>query len=294
MLLRRTDLAVETLTPHVTLPGVTTRTRCRNGFAVTEVEISAESAAKKLGKPQGRYMTIDLAPLTAREPAAFHNACNALAAELSAILSLRKNAPVLVVGLGNPAITPDAVGPLALGKILVTRHLVTQLPEHFGGFRPVSAAAVGVLGTTGMESAEVTAALVAQTAPAAVLVIDALAARSVSRLCNTLQIADTGITPGSGVGNHRGTLNRETLGVPVIAIGVPTVVDGGTLALDLLEEAGRGDLDPATLGGVGGDLFVTPRDIDVRVADAAKVIGYGISLALNPHLTVEDIAGFLE
>ncbi|MEG1431247.1 MAG: GPR endopeptidase, partial [Oscillospiraceae bacterium] len=124
--------------------------------------------------------------------------------------------------------------------------------------------------------------------------VDALASRSVSRLCNTLQIADTGITPGSGVGNHRGTLNRETLGVPVIAIGVPTVVDGGTLALDLLEEAGQGDLDPECLGGIGGDLFVTPRDIDVRVADAAKVIGYGISLALNPHLTVEDVAGFLE
>ncbi|MEG0755796.1 MAG: GPR endopeptidase [Oscillospiraceae bacterium] len=293
MLLRRTDLAVETLTPHVTLSGVTTRTRSRNGFAVTEVEISAETAAEKLGKPQGRYITIDLAPLTTREPEAFHNACNALAAELSVLLSLPKNAPVLVVGLGNPAITPDAVGPLALGKTLVTRHLVSQLPEHFGGFRPVSAAA-GVLGTTGMESCEVTAALVAKTAPAAVIVVDALASRSVSRLCNTLQIADTGITPGSGVGNHRGTLNRETLGVPVIAIGVPTVVDGGTLALDLLEEAGRGDLDPTSLGGIGGDLFVTPRDIDVRVADAAKVIGYGISLALNPHLTVEDIAGFLE
>ncbi|MEG1396310.1 MAG: GPR endopeptidase, partial [Oscillospiraceae bacterium] len=192
------------------------------------------------------------------------------------------------------AITPDAVGPLALGKTLVTRHLITQLPEHFGGFRPVSAVAAGVLGTTGMESGEVTAALVAKTAPAAVIVVDALASRSISRLCTTLQIADTGITPGSGVGNHRGTLNRETLGVPVIAIGVPTVVDGGTLALDLLEEAGQGDLDPTSLGGIGGDLFVTPRDIDVRVADAAKVIGYGISLALNPHLTVEDIAGFLE
>ena len=122
---------------------------------------------------------------------------------------------------------------------------------------------------------------------------NALAARSLDRICATVQLSDTGIVPGSGVGNHRFALNAETLGVPVIAVGVPTVVDGATLALDILEEAGRDDLDPAALRGVGSSFLVTPRDIDQRVKDLAKVIGFGIDLALHPRLSVEDVELFL-
>ena len=204
-----------------------------------------------------------------------------------------EKAPVLVVGLGNRAITPDAVGPGAADHTLVTRHLIDAAPEQFGSFRPVAALAAGVLGTTGVESGELAQAVAGKVKPGCVLAVDALAARSLERICTTVQLSDTGIVPGSGVGNHRFALNAESLGVPVIALGVPTVVDGATLALDILEEAGRDDLDPAALRGAGGDLMVTPRDIDQRVKDMAKVIGFAIDLALHPHLTVEDVELFL-
>ena len=217
----------------------------------------------------------------------------ALAAELGALLGLAPGAPALVVGLGNRAITPDAVGPGAADHTLVTRHLIDQAPEHFGDFRPVAALAAGVLGTTGVESGELAQAVAGKVKPGCVIAVDALAARSLDRICATVQLSDTGIVPGSGVGNHRFALNAETLGVPVIAVGVPTVVDGATLALDILEEVGRDDLDPAALRGVGGSLMVTPRDIDQRVKDMAKVIGFGIDLALHPRLSVEDVELFL-
>lgn len=300
MLQRRTDLAVEahqlwseSAEKETRLPGVKARDTDREGYSVTTVEILDQQGANALGKPVGTYVTIDLAGLARREEDAFGRAARALAAELRELLNLPEGSPAMVVGLGNRAITPDNIGPKTTDHTLVTRHLVEQVPEHFGAFRPVSALAAGVLGTTGIESGEIVAAVVEKTKPACVLAVDALASRSVSRLCHTIQLADTGIVPGSGVGNSRAALNREHLGVPVIAIGVPTVVDGATLAADLLAEAGQGELDPEALRGVGGSLIVTPKDIDTQVADISKVIGYGINLALQTGLTVEDVEMFL-
>ena len=217
----------------------------------------------------------------------------ALAAELGALLGLEPGAPALVVGLGNRAITPDNIGPKAADQTMVTRHLVERVPEHFGSFRPVAALAAGVLGTTGMESGEVVRAVAEQIKPACVVAVDALASRSLRRVCRTIQLSDTGITPGSGVGNARAALNAETLGVPVIAVGVPTVVDAATLTCDVLAEAGKGELNPAALQGAGNGLIVTPKDIDTQVHDLAKVIGYGINLALHTGLTIEDVELFL-
>ena len=157
----------------------------------------------------------------------------------------------------------------------------------------MAALAAGVLGTTGVESGELAQAVAGKVEPGCIIAVDALAARSVERICATVQLTDTGIVPGSGVGNHRFALDRKHLGVTVVALGVPTVVDGATLALDILEEAGRDDLDPAALRGVGGDLMVTPRDIDQRVKDMSKVIGFAIDLALHPQLSVEDVELFL-
>ena len=245
--------------------------------------------AKALGKPVGTYVTLELSGLLRREEDAFPRAARALAAELQGLLDLPEGAPVLVAGLGNRAITPDGIGPKTADHTMVTRHLVEQLPEHFGAFRPVSALAAGVLGTTGMESGELVAAVVERIRPACVLAVDALASRSLRRVGRTVQLSDTGIIPGSGVGNARKALNRDSIGVPVIAIGVPTVVDAATLACDLLSEAGRGDLDPAALSGAGEGLVVTPKDVDAQVADLAKVIGYGINLALQPGLSLADI-----
>ena len=296
MLKRRTDLAVEATQlwqeqagETTQLRGVQARDSVREGYKVTTVRILDESGAQALGKPVGTYITVELDGLLRREEDAFPRAARALAAELRGLLDLKEGDAVLVAGLGNRAITPDGIGPKAADYTLVTRHLVEQVPEQFGAFRPVSALAAGVLGTTGMESGELISAVVEKTRPACVLAVDALASRSLRRVGRTVQLSDTGSVPGSGVGNHRMALNRETLGVPVIAIGVPTVVDAATLACDLLSEAGREDLDPAALSGAGENLIVTPREVDTQVGDLAKVIGYGIDLALQSGLDVADI-----
>ena len=199
---------------------------------------------------------------------------------------------MLVIGLGNAAMTPDAVGPLAVDSVLVTRHLISAMPKHFAGFRPVAVFRTGVLGTTGVESAEAVRGLVAEIQPALVIAIDALASRRVGRVCTTVQLSDTGIIPGSGVGNHRAALNQETLGVPVFAVGIPTVVDAATLAADLLEESGITEFDEKRLHGRKQPLMVTPRDIDQQVRDLAKVVGYGINWALQ-DLEIDEMNALL-
>ena len=290
MLKRRTDLALEAAQlwqesagEAGTLPGVESEEATREGYPVTTVRIRDEAGARALGKPVGTYVTLELDGLARREEDAFGRAARALAAELGALLGLEPGAPALVVGLGNRAITPDNIGPKAADQTMVTRHLVERVPEHFGSFRPVAALAAGVLGTTGMESGELVQAVCRRLKPACVVAVDALASRSLKRLCRTVQLSDTGIAPGSGVGNHRAALDRASLGAPVLAVGVPTVVDGATLAADLL---GTAELP---LLGEGRDLLVTPKDIDSQVSDMAKVIGYGIGLALHPGLRVEDL-----
>ena len=286
--MRRTDLAVESGALFQagggrasTLPGVAVEERLREGISVTAVKILDRAGEEALGKPQGTYVTLELEGLARRAQGIFTRGVHAVAGELRDLLEpLAPEGLVLVAGLGNRAITPDAVGPLVHGHTLITRHLVGQLPEQFGYLRPVASLAAEVLGSTGVESAEVVRAVCERIKPACVLAVDALASRSLKRLCRTVQLSDTGITPGSGVGNHRMGLNRESLGVPVIAIGVPTVVDGATLAADL---TGQEAVD------VGRDVVVTPRDIDSQVADLGKLIGYGVSLALQPELTLEDL-----
>ena len=291
MLGRRTDLALEAkeiweegAAEAAVLEGVEAASGEREGFHTETVRILDRRGEEALGKPVGTYVTLTLDGLARREENAFGRAARAVAAELGELLGfLHPEAPVLVVGLGNRAITPDAVGPKVHEYTLVTRHLVRQVPEHFGDLRPVASLSAGVLGTTGMESGELVRAVSERLRPACVIAVDALASRSLKRVCRTVQLADTGIAPGSGVGNHRAALDRASLGVPVLAVGVPTVVDGATLAADLLGTAERPPL------GEGRDLLVTPKDIDSQVSDLAKVIGYGIGLALHPGLRVEDL-----
>lgn len=196
-----------------------------------------------------------------------------MAAELGRLLQGMEGETVLVAGLGNRGMTADAVGPLALESLLVTRHMIRALPRQFRGFTPVAALAPGVLAQTGMEAAELLRAAADAAGAGAVVAIDALAARSRDRLCATVQLGDTGLIPGSGVGNRRNALDRETLGVPVVAVGVPTVI--------------------AAAPGGGEELFLTPRDIDEKVRELGRVIGYGVTLALQPGLSVEDITGLL-
>ena len=288
---RRTDLALEakelweeSARETGALRGVEAWSETREGFPIETVHILDQRGERALGTPAGRYVTLTMDGLLRREEDAFPRAARAVGRELGQLLD--RSAPgglALVVGLGNRAITPDAVGPKVHEHTLVTRHLVEGLPEHFGSFRPVASLSAGVLGTTGMESGELVQAVCRDLKPACVIAVDALASRSLERLCRTVQLSDTGIAPGSGVGNHRQALDRETLGVPVLAVGVPTVVEASTLAADLL---GQEDLPPL---GEGRELLVTPKDIDSQVDDLAKVIGYGISLALQPGLDVADL-----
>lgn len=294
---RRTDLALEARELREeqaqTLPQVESRETQAEGFPLTTVTVTGPEGAKALGKPEGVYHTLDLAGLGRREEGAFPRAVKALAGLLAPLLPDGAG-EVLVVGLGNRAITPDAVGPKAADRTLVTRHLIAMAPEHFGDFRPVAALAAGLLGTTGVESGEIVKAVADKIAPRAIIAVDALAARRVERLCATVQVCDSGIAPGSGVGNHRFALNAETMGVPVIAVGVPTVVDGATLCADLLEEAGQHPDPQAISQAPGATLMVTPRDIDQRVEDMAKVIGYALSLALQPSLELEELEALVE
>ena len=296
MLAKRTDLALEarelwqeSAERTTRLSGVKATKTKQEGYPVTRVDILDERGEEALGKPQGSYLTVDLTSFWQRKADFFERAVRAVGSQLKALLP--GEGPALVIGLGNEAMTPDAVGPLAADNILITRHLIAAMPKHFAGFRPVAVFRTGVLGTTGMESAEAVRGLVEEIKPSLVIAVDALASRRVGRVCATVQLSNTGIIPGSGVGNHRSALNQETLGVPVFAIGIPTVVDAATLAADLLEESGVENIGPEALQG-GGGLMVTTQDIDRQVRDLSKVVGYGINWALQ-DLEIEEMNALL-
>ena len=290
----RTDLAVEAIENHKTaaaLPHVRQSDRTLEGFAVHEVRILSEDAAREIGKPQGRYLTLELDALIRREEDAFPRACKALSTLLRELLPRPNDGPVLIAGLGNRMITPDAIGPQTADHVIATRHLVAQSPAIFADWRPVSALAPGVLGQTGVETGEVICGVLDRVRPAAVIAVDALAAGRLSRLLRTVQLADTGITPGAGVGNTRAALNKETLGVPVIAVGVPTVVDGATLAHEISSQLGQPACE--ALDDLSQPVMITTRDIDREVADISRMIGYAVNMALHPHLSVADIDLYL-
>nr|WP_308505538.1 GPR endopeptidase [uncultured Agathobaculum sp.] len=291
----RTDLAVEAIENMDRAADacqVRQTERTLEGFSVNEVEILTERAAQQIGKPRGRYLTLELDALIRREEDAFPRACRTLGTLLRELLPGDiGSAPILVTGLGNRMITPDAIGPQAVDHVIATRHLVEQVPDVFSSWRPVSALAPGVLGQTGVETGEVVCGVLDRIRPAAVLAIDALAAGRLSRLLRTVQLADTGITPGAGVGNARAALNAQTLGVPVIAVGVPTVVDGATLAHEITGQLGGPSCE--ALEDLSRPVMITTRDIDREVSDIARMIGYAVNMALHPHLTVEDIDLYL-
>ena len=290
----RTDLAVEAIENHKTaaaLPHVRQSDRTLEGFAVHEVRILSEDAAREIGKPQGRYLTFELDALIRREEDAFPRACKALSTLLRELLPHPNDGPVLIAGLGNRMITPDAIGPQTADHVIATRHLVAQSPAIFADWRPVSALAPGVLGQTGVETGEVICGVLDRVRPAAVIAVDALAAGRLSRLLRTVQLADTGITPGAGVGNARAALNEQTLSVPVIAVGVPTVVDGATLAHEISSQLGQPACE--ALDDLSQPVMITTRDIDREVADISRMIGYAVNMALHPHLSVADIDLYL-
>lgn len=293
----RTDLALEakelwqeSAKEQTEIKGVSAQEFEKNGCFVHRVHVLDDAGASALGKPIGEYVTIELRSLYHREADEFLQITETLREELKRMLPQQKGC-VLVVGLGNHNITPDAVGSKTVQHIMVTRHLVEKVPDLFGAFQPVAAVVPGVLGTTGVESREMIRSIVRQIRPGCVIVIDALASRKLSRLCKTIQITDTGIIPGSGVGNARAAITEETLGVPVIAIGVPTVVDIKTIAYDLAEQA-QVALPLGVFETEGEPMMVTPQEIDAHIADVAKIMGYAINGALQ-DISIEEIDAFL-
>lgn len=256
------------------LPGVRAREERIGAFSVTTVEILDERGRQALGKPEGCYITMEL-------PSRLQD-CLSPAAEVLARLIRRCAGTlpprILLAALGNPDITPDAIGSLAAGQLLVTEHLKQTDPVSFAAFRATLLCRPGVLGTSGVESARQIRALCRETQPDLVIAIDALAGADLQLLCRSVQICNSGIAPGSGVGNCREALNRDTLGIPVLAIGVPTVVDASALSPD-----------PSLRG-----MFVTPRSIDSQVRFCARLIAWGVNLSLHEGLTTEEMGQLLE
>ncbi|MDE5564114.1 MAG: GPR endopeptidase [Oscillospiraceae bacterium] len=277
----RTDLALESLAGVSTRNGIEEHKRGTH-FKITEIHIRDDASGRPLGKGRGRYITLEGEPLSGfsddYEPKA-----QELAAELRPLLP--EDGSVLVAGLGNTDITPDALGPRTTAKVLATRHLQKELANEDEDFlkslRQVSVLAGGVLGQTGIESAELLLAVAEKIHPAAVIAVDALACSSLERLGTTIQISDTGIAPGSGVANHRAALNAQTFGIPVIGIGVPTVIGMRTIAEDL---TGRMPLPTKQ------NVMVTPRDVDRLISQAAHLLACGINLALHPQMEYADVA----
>ena len=290
----RTDLALEQrerfVSDQIEIPGVaveeTYDDMCE--VRVTTVRIETENGAAVMGKPVGNYITLE-APKMAEADESYHREISGKLMEvLEGCLPEKEDGQsILIIGLGNRNVTPDALGPLVVEHLDITRHLVKEYGKYaLGGEadRLVRAVVPGVMGQTGMETVEIVRGIVEETEPDFVIAIDALAARSVRRLNRTIQIANTGIAPGSGVGNHRNAITKETVGVPVIAIGVPTVVDAATIVGDSIEEyvakcrdegmrENKEHLIPPYLYG----MFVTPKDID----ETMERTSYTISEALN-------------
>lgn len=290
----RTDLAVElleNLRGRDEFSGVSEREYEREGLHIHEAEVTTERAARLLGKPCGRYLTLSLEALSRREEESFPRSVRVLAALIETLLPpLDSVAPVLIAGLGSRSITPDAVGPRSADHVIATRHLISRSPEFFASWRPVSVLAPGVLGQTGVETGEIVRGVLDHVRPRAVIAIDALAAGRLSRLVRTVQLSDTGIVPGSGVNNARAALDRQTLGVPVLSIGVPTVADGGSLAHEIAQQLDGAQCE--ALDDLSQPFIITTRDIDREVADTARLIGYAVNMALQ-HISVEEIDLYL-
>lgn len=320
----RTDLAVEAReiyqkqNSRSDIPGVRVEEYSEGDINITDVLIENDKGERAMGKPKGSYVTLDIPEVTHYDAETMDDVSTVMAKVLSKLIKLDESMTALVVGLGNWNVTPDALGPKVVSRLMVTRHLKQYVPDSIDeGIRPVCALAPGVLGITGIETAEIIRGVVERIKPNLIICIDALASRKMERVNTTIQIGNTGISPGSGVGNKRMELSERTLGIPVIAIGVPTVVDAATMANDtidlvldeMIKQSSSGSEFYNMLKSIDknekqrmieeilnphvGDLMVTPKDMDLVVDSLSKVIANGINIALQPALDLEDINKYI-
>lgn len=299
-------------------PGVEIENAGNQDVKITRVRVTSPTGEAAIGKPMGNYITLEVPELKNNDEDINKRTIDMMAKELSALLNLNEKSTTLVIGLGNWNVTPDALGPKVISNLMVTRHLLQYVPEHVDeGVKPVCALSPGVLGITGIETGEIVKGVVERIKPDALIAIDALAARSMERVSTTIQIADTGIAPGGGVGNKRMELSKATLGMPVIAIGVPTVVDAATLTNDamdlvidsLIKEAPADSDFYTTLKNVNreekyelikqalnpfiGHLIVTPKEIDDIITRVSKVVANGINMAIHKGLSPQDVERYI-
>lgn len=321
----RTDLALEAKEMAEApnggpIPGIQSETTEDGGITVTQLHVENEQGAQAIGKMQGHYVTIEVPGLRNGDTGLQDRVATQFAKHFERFLerlSISKTAKVLIVGLGNWNVTPDALGPIVVENVMVTRHYFELMPDQVApGYRPVSAVAPGVLGITGIESSEIVHGIVEKTKPDIIIAIDALASKAVERVNTTIQIADTGIHPGSGIGNKRKGLTKEILGVPVIAVGVPTVVYASTIVNNTLEmmsshftkQSGNTDqimglinqmednerlqLVREVLSPLGHDLLVTPKEIDEFIEDIANIIASGLNASLHEAVDTDNVAAY--
>lgn len=282
------------------IPGVTEEKETYPFTQITTVKVLNALGEKATGKAQGTYITLESQALSQNHPEAhaeISNLCKTKLLFLAQLFGLRAEDTVLVVGLGNWGATPDALGPRTAALTIVTRQLHQYAPAAVPpGWRPTCSFTPGVLGTTGVETAEMIKGVTAQIKPALVLAVDALAAKNVNRLGTTIQMANTGISPGSGIGNQRQGITWQTIGAPVIALGVPTVVPAAVIALEAIQQMGL-DCSPRALEvqvqklltPFGGSLTVTPKEIDTLITRVARILASGINQFLFPTASFAEI-----
>ncbi|MDI3547736.1 MAG: spore protease [Halanaerobiales bacterium] len=313
------DLAVQRTGGEV--QGVSVREESKENAKITRIQVLNEQGARTIGKPIGTYITIESEGLRGQNRMVHDQLSEIFASELAALINFEQLRPrpdleptIFVVGLGNWNATADALGPHVLNYLMVTRHLYQEAPPELRkGLRPVCALAPGVLGLTGVQTAEIIKGVVEMVKPNLIIAIDALAARYTHRLANTIQISNTGIAPGSGLGKNRMAINQQTMNMPVIAVGVPTVVHAITIVHDALEqlfkskmfappqrerfrhidEAEKRRMVGNVLGPYMGNLVVSPKGIDELIKDVSRIIAGGINVALHPDITPDNLSLYL-
>lgn len=283
----RTDLAVEARElAGERIGGVDYEEYCRSGMKVSKLRVNTAKASRALGKREGTYITVELPSLTDNFSDTDER-LKIIGEEIRRLLPV--NGMILVAGLGNKEITPDSLGPKTASRVLATRHIGGEIARSTGldRLRPVAVVSTGVTGQTGIETGEYISGMVDRLRPGAVVAIDALASRRLERLGTTLQISDAGISPGAGVGNHRTKINSETLGVPVIAVGVPTVVDLRTFASDLLGS----ELDDSRLEKLSADgsRVIIPREIDLLTERASRLLALSLNAAIQDKFELSEL-----
>lgn len=321
----RTDLAVESRElvsgeGANRIPGVFEDVKQEGGIKITRLDVQNEAASQMIGRVKGHYVTLEVPELRKGDTELQEQVATVFAREFEQFMEhigIGKNASILIVGLGNWNVTPDSLGPLVVENTMVTRQYFELMPDRVApGYRQVSAVAPGVLGLTGIESSEIVQGIVERTRPDAIVAIDALASRSLERVNTTIQIADIGIHPGSGIGNKRRGLTKEILGVPCIAIGVPTVCYASTIVNNAIEmmknhfgkgtpqtgqimgmlndipENERLSLVKEVLEPLGHDLIVTPKEIDEFIEDIANIVASGLNAALHEAVDPGNVGAY--